>query len=462
MQSDLNDFDLVVIGGGISGLVAAKEFGAERTLVVEARDKLGGSIASVVIDGHLVDAGAEAVATTRHEAIELITELGLAVELERPLRSDARIAVETGLFQIPHGLLGIPSDLNSAEVVSLVGRAAVEEAIWRDALPWSATGEAVTLGGLVRQRLGDSFVDQILAPVIGGVHSADPDRLEVKVLNPEIIKLLEQGHGLIESVKTIRGAGVTPGAPITGLRGGLFRLVAALGSLLAARGVQFRLATKALGIEHDGKRWCIKLDPVGQVRASNLIIAIPPTEAANFFAEIPAVRESMTKIVTADVAIALLAVRSTDLDAAPVGSGVLVSKSRSDVEAKAMTHATAKWQWLAELFGPGRHLLRLSYGRDGRLPDDLRHLGEIAMRDARTLLAPASIEVVEHRVALWPNSLVQQRLGYQANIAELRLALSDLPNVGLVGSGLGGNGVAGVIRQVRECIAEFATAQRAR
>ncbi len=460
MQRDLNDFDLVVIGGGISGLVAAKEFGAERTLVVEARDKLGGSIASVTIDGHLVDAGAEAVATTRREALELMTELGLAAELERPLRSDARIAVETGLFQIPHGLLGIPSDLNSAEVVSLVGCAAVTEASQRDALPWRANGETVTLGGLVRQRLGDSFVDQILAPVIGGVHSADPDRLEVKVLNPEIIKLLEQGHGLIESVRIIRGAGVTPGAPITGLRGGLFRLITALGSLLVAKGVQFRLATTVLGVKHDGKRWWVNLDSGDQISAKSLIIAIPPAAAAKFFTEIPAVRESMAKIVTADVAIALLAVKSTDLDSAPIGSGVLVSKSRSDVEAKAMTHATAKWQWLADLFGPGRHLLRLSYGRDGRLPDGLRHLGELAVRDAHTLLAPSSMEVVEHRVALWPNSLVQQRVGYQANISELKLALSHLPNVGLVGSGLGGNGVAGVIRQVRECIAELAAAQK--
>jgi len=459
-MGDRNDFDLVVIGGGISGLVAAKEFGAERTLVVEARDRLGGSIASIAIDGHLVDAGAEAVATMRGEAIELVTELGLADELERPLRSDARIAVETGLFQIPHGLLGIPSDLNSQEVVALVGSAAVEEAIRRDALPWSADGEVVTLGGLVRQRLGDSFVDKILAPVIGGVHAADPDRLEVRVLHPELLKLLMQGRGLIESVRAIRGTGVTPGAPITGLRGGLFRLIEALGSLLTAKGVQFRLATKALGIKFDGKRWWVNLDSGDQVCAKSLIIAIPPAEAANFFAEASAVRESMKKIVTADVALALLAVKSTDLDAAPVGSGVLVSKSRSDVDAKAMTHATAKWQWLADLFGPGRHLLRLSYGRDGRLPGDLMHLGELAARDARTLLAPASLEVVEHRVAVWPSSLVQQRAGHQANISELKLALSDLPNVGLVGSGLGGNGVAGVIRQVRECVAELATAQR--
>src|SRR5690606_1419919 len=91
----------------------------------------------------------------------------------------------------------------------------------------------------------------------------------------------------------------------------------------------------------------------------------------------------------ASVELVTLVLDAPALDAAPRGTGVLVVQGTPGVTAKALTHSSAKWQWLADAAG-GRHVVRLSYGRagetnplDGRSDDEVTAL---ALADAAALL----------------------------------------------------------------------------
>ena len=72
---------VVVVGGGISGLVAAWQLVEQEGLppaevtVLEARDRVGGVLLRREVAGNPVDLGAESVLTTRTEALDLIEEL---------------------------------------------------------------------------------------------------------------------------------------------------------------------------------------------------------------------------------------------------------------------------------------------------------------------------------------------------------------------------------------------------
>src|SRR6185503_6371561 len=73
---------VTVVGGGISGLVAAYRLRqllgpAARITLIEQTDRLGGKLRTVVLAGIRYDVGAEAFLNRRPEAVALATELGL-------------------------------------------------------------------------------------------------------------------------------------------------------------------------------------------------------------------------------------------------------------------------------------------------------------------------------------------------------------------------------------------------
>jgi protoporphyrinogen/coproporphyrinogen III oxidase len=70
---------VVVVGGGISGLVAARALAGAglQVTVLEAAGRWGGKINSTVLDGIRLDVGAESLLARRPEGLALIESLGL-------------------------------------------------------------------------------------------------------------------------------------------------------------------------------------------------------------------------------------------------------------------------------------------------------------------------------------------------------------------------------------------------
>src|SRR4051794_228910 len=78
----VGDVDAVVVGAGISGLVAARELrrAGASVQVLEARDRVGGKIHTVDVGGCAVDLGAHWVGPTQRRFLALLEELGIATE----------------------------------------------------------------------------------------------------------------------------------------------------------------------------------------------------------------------------------------------------------------------------------------------------------------------------------------------------------------------------------------------
>ncbi|WP_374947528.1 FAD-dependent oxidoreductase, partial [Agreia sp.] len=79
-----SDFDVVVIGAGVAGLVAARECARKglRVIVLDAAETPGGFVATHEVDGIRLDSGAESFATRGGEkgkpgpVAALIADLG--------------------------------------------------------------------------------------------------------------------------------------------------------------------------------------------------------------------------------------------------------------------------------------------------------------------------------------------------------------------------------------------------
>ena len=364
---------VIVVGGGIAGLVASRILarGGIRVTLLESGGALGGKVRPHVIDGIELDAGAESFATRGGTVAALATELGLGPDIVAPTAAGAWLATAAGtVLPLPKaGLLGIPSVPLAKDVIAVVGLAGALRAQLDSLLSGFVASKEPSFGRLVRKRMGSAVLDRLVAPVATAIHSAHPDDLLVDLVAPRLRTAILAEGSLSKAVLTLRGA-APAGAAVQGIRGGVFRLVDALASeLLADPEVDVRLGTSV--VDADGTS--VTLTDGSRLDATAVVLT---TQIRSGTGDAVGVTRG------ADITLATLVLGPGALDDAPRGTGVLVAAGAPGIRAKALTHATAKWPWLAEL-AAGRQVLRLSYEAAPASDAELR---EIARTDAERML----------------------------------------------------------------------------
>jgi oxygen-dependent protoporphyrinogen oxidase len=340
---------VIVVGAGIAGLVAARRLvlGGRDVVVLEASDRAGGQVARHTVAGLELDAGAESFATRGGTVAGLADRLGLGDEIVRPAELPAWLHRRDGTaIPLPAtSLLGIPSLALAPDVIGAIGTRAAFRAALDLLIPATVGAKSETLGELVRRRMGPAVLEQLVAPVVRGVHSADPDDLSVERAAPGLRAALAREGSLSHAVASLRLRSPA-GSQVAGIRGGVVTLVDRLLADLERFGVPVRLGVAIDEVAADRVR-------VGdEVLHGDVLIAAPDVGGERA----PGRRISLVTLV----------VDQPDLAAGPRGTGVLVELGAPDVRARALTHLTVKWPWLAERSG-GLQALRLSYdgGPDG-------------------------------------------------------------------------------------------------
>lgn len=363
---------VIVVGGGIAGLVAARELvaGGVRVTLFEASDRLGGKVARHTVGGVELDAGAESFATRGGTVAALLAELGLESAIVAPSAGGAWLQPrDGGALPLPSaGLLGIPSVPLARDVIEIIGLHGALRAQLDSLMSGFVGAKERNLGALVRKRMGRAVLERLVAPVAGAIHSTRPDELDVDVVAPRLRAAVLSEGSLAKAVLTLRAA-APAGSAVQGVSGGLFQLADALANDLEGR-ADVVLGARVVALDDAG----VTLDDGSHHPADRVVLATelqPPTGTP--------------------ITLATLLVTAPALDDAPRGTGVLVTSGAPGVFAKALTHATAKWAWLAERTG-GAHVLRLSYETAPDSDDELR---ELARKDAERLLGvplpPASV-----------------------------------------------------------------------
>ncbi|WP_413543761.1 protoporphyrinogen/coproporphyrinogen oxidase [Citricoccus nitrophenolicus] len=500
----------VVVGGGISGLLAAWELAraGHRTTLVEATDSLGGCVAPRHLglpagESVTLDAGAESFAVRIPAVRELIDELGLGPAVVEPNPAGSWLYLPPAEPGIPHravpsprlGLVGIPGDLEAPEVAEALGPAALARA--RQDLDSARSVERwqrilhgagpVTVGELVRDRMGDGVLERLVAPVVAGVHSADPDTVDLRTVAPGLLEALVEHGSLSRAVAARRGV-APPGAAVASLHGGMNTLTAALAEELGRLGVRTLTNTRAVSLERGvpgrgaaTRGWTVTLagSAAQTVTAERVVVATDGPRAWDLLA--PVSRDALAATDRppegAGVALVTLVAEAPGLDGNPRGTGLLVSPSVPGevVGAKALTHISAKWDWVPRALGAGsggsRHALRLSYGRVSDAPDSTApgfrtpdaDLLRMAVEDAAALTGVDRSELadglLDASVVRWRSALPAATPAHRARVGAARAWLEDEPGLDAVGAWVSGTGLAAIVADVRRRIGGTPDAQ---
>ena len=182
---------VAVIGGGITGLVAAyriKREGHEITLF-EASERVGGVIQTVRSEGFLGECGPNTILETSPLIGELISDLDLKGRLlySNP-EAENRYILRNGK---PTLLPSSPPAFFRSELFS----AKAKLRLLAEPLIRRAPADAEeNLAEFVLRRLGREFLDYAINPFVAGVYAGDPARLSVKEAFPKL-HALEQKYG---------------------------------------------------------------------------------------------------------------------------------------------------------------------------------------------------------------------------------------------------------------------------
>lgn len=440
--------DVVVVGAGIGGLVVGRELAAagRSVLVLDGRDAPGGSVRAHTVAGLRLDAGAESFATRGSIVAKLVGDLGLADDICLPAGVGAWVELPGGPRPMPTGgVLGLPAHPFAPQVRRTLGPLGSVRAALDLVAPARLGAGSGTLGALVRARMGDRVVDRMVRPVVGGIHGADPDQVTLAALAPHLTSALGADGvrgSLTRAVRAVQAVAPS-GSAVQGIAGGMHRLTDALTDGLRASGGELRVRTPATDIGAEPGGWFVA-SPDATWHTRTLVLAAPPPGALPGLGAVEADPGAPVVLVT-------LVLDDRRLDEAPRGTGVLVAPGVNGVRATALTHATAKWAWLAQAAGPGRHVLRLSYKGLDDLPTDREALVALALADASRLLGVAldAADIVGHDVVRWTRALPRPSAAHLAAVTAVREAVAASPGLFVTGGWVAGSGLAAVVADAR-------------
>ncbi|KUR65995.1 MULTISPECIES: protoporphyrinogen oxidase [Paenarthrobacter] len=461
----------VVVGGGVSGLVAARELAMAgiAVTVLEASESWGGCVGSHVVAGLSLDSGAESFATRSSAVADLVRELGIGGQIVAPRPGGAWVQLPEGARELPKtGILGIPANPWDPEVRRSLGFLGALRASMDRILPagLGTSAELTSVSQLVRTRMGKRVLERLVEPVVGGVHSADPALLDVDMVAPGLRDGVRANGSLAAAVaaqrKAARGAGSAPakaGSAVAGLKGGMHTLIGALVKDLQDRGVVLLTHQRVDGIRKAGTGWQVSAGD-STYDAGRLVVALDGPAAVGLLADSVPALAGLRPEAGPLVSLVTLVVDLPELDSRPRGTGILVAPQTPGIRAKALTHATSKWDWLAGEAGPGTHVVRLSYGRlvgvdgsDGQAASvmDDQSLLSAAVEDASNLLTVpiTRADVVDWDVVRWEGALPFAAVGHKQRVAEVRRVCGAVEGLAVVGGWLAGNGLAAVVADTR-------------
>ena len=476
---------IAIVGGGIAGLAAAFEIekaraenpGIQYTLY-ESRPRLGGSLASEVVDGAVLEEGPDSFLTEKPAAADLCRELGLESEL-LPSNDAARktcIVVHNRLVPCLTASCssfppGSPPPRLRPFSASPPSCAWPSNCLHPPRL--GHTGDE-SVAALVERHYGAEAVDRLADPLLSGIYGGSAAQLSAGAVLPRLVEMetrfgsLTRGmlaaHRKMQSrpkgpSQSPNGGAAAPRSIFTALRGGMSQLVGALVARLDPGSL--RLNTSVASVERAASGWKVEAADASEPY-DGLIVATPAWSAAQFLASVDAaLADELAAIPYSSSITVNLIYDESRLGRLPQGFGFLVPAS----EGRAMLACTFAHRKFLGRTPPGKAVFRAFLGgvhREAQLAEPDARLIATVRRELTEILGPrtlpSALEPEQARVARWPRAMAQYAVGHRQRMERIAARVADLPGLCLAGNAYDGIGIPDCIRLGRQAARDLIAA----
>jgi oxygen-dependent protoporphyrinogen oxidase len=429
---------VVVIGGGITGLSAARRLAdaGASFLLCEAGRRLGGKIVTERIGGFIIEGGPDCFLAAKPDGLGLVRQLGLEGRLctTDPAHRGTYVRKGATLHRLPEGLTGLVptriAPLLTTRSLSLLGRArAGLEAL----LPSRPTEGDESIAAFARRRFGREAYDWLIEPLLSGIYAGDGEQLSLAATFPILAELERTEGSVLRAMARRRG----PGGFVT-LSGGLGELVDVLSRRLPRE--RLRLDTPVLGVERSGTAYRVRVADGSTITSDRVILALPAPAAAQLVAPLdPRIGRELRGIPFVSTA-------TVSLGFAPGAAGQrlggygFVSPRAAGGPIVAGTWTSNKFAGRAPLAGT---LVRFFLGRAGSesVVDQSDDQIVAIARAELTRLCGVTATPALVRVFRWPASMPQYVVGHLERLERLDELMRGVPGLLLAGASYRGVGI---------------------
>ncbi|MFN8470997.1 MAG: protoporphyrinogen oxidase [Anaerolineae bacterium] len=464
---------VVVVGGGIAGLATAYylQRGARasnlelKCTLVESDSRLGGKIVTDSEGGFVVEGGPDSFLTQKPWALQLCRELGLSDRLIGTNQTRPVTILWKGRFRpLPEGVfLIVPTRFMPFALSSLFSPLGKLRMALDMVIPARRETSDESVADFIRRRLGSEALERLADPLMGGVHTSDPERQSLLASFPRFVDVERKYGSLIRGMLAARRAAPPPTAKplpaFMSLRGGVQELVTALGEHLDT--VDVRLGLSVTDVEpQNGGGYRVTLDDGSAIDADAVVLAVPARVAApmvqDFAPELAAHLAGIRYISTATVS---LGYRRSDIQHPLDSSGFLIPTQEG--------HRISGCTWSSTKFAnrapDDRVLLRCFIGRPTDQATPLLPEAELVRiaRDELRALMGITAEPILTRVYRWRDGHPQYDVGHLDRMAEMDRLVAAQPGLYLTGSSYRGVGLPDCVHNA-SLVAEALLKQYAR
>jgi oxygen-dependent protoporphyrinogen oxidase len=464
---------LVIVGGGITGLSAARaalaqgrEKGREVSItVLERAPRFGGKMVTERVDGYLLDGGPDSWVVTKPQATALVKALGLGGTVIGTNEANRRyyVAWDDQLHPVPEGLvLGVPTQIGPllrTHLFTWRGKARMGLEPFIPARQLGEDGDE-SIADFATRRLGREAAERLVAPLLGGVSGGDANDISVRASFPQLLQMEREHGSLVRGMRAARrerlkaqaqasqggGKGMT-GSAFVSLEGGVGELPRVMAERLAADGVSLRSGVGVDAVVKSSGGYLVRLSTGATLEADKVLLAVPGYAAAELVKPLDGDAAGvLSKIEYGSTATVFLGYRRDAIGHPLAGVGFVVPRAARR-PALAGTWVSSKWDHRAP---PDHVLLRVFLGgawAQSVLKGSDGDLVTVARGELRTLMG-VDAEPDMTRVFRFDRSAAQMKVGHLAAMHGLHEKLAQrLPGLLVAGGGYDGVGIPDCIRQ---------------
>jgi protoporphyrinogen/coproporphyrinogen III oxidase len=457
--------EVVIIGGGISGLSAAYRLLSDKSFregpigvtLIEESSRLGGALCTEKQGEFVVEHGADSFITNKPWAKQLCLDLGLKDEIVETSETNRRslIAFKGELHPVPDGFRMIAPTLFwpfvKSDLFTWAGKLRVAMELF------TAKGQPQddeSVSSFVARHFGHELLERAAQPLVGGIYTGNVNELSAQATLPVFVDLEAKYGSVIRGLKheekdRSQLASGARYAMFNSLRDGVGALIDRLAKQFPAD--RLLLNSTVLSLRKTSQKWAVVLADGSTVEADAVIITTAASQAGLLLETIdPDLAALLKNIQNASSVVINFLFRRKDVYDDLKGFGFVVpsSENRSIIAVSAIS---AKYENRAP-----EEMLMLRVFMGGSLDHNLNRLDEhdlkqLALSDINSYLKTRS-DPIKSWFKRWPESMPQYNVGHKLLVAQIQEKLEGQPRLALAGNSYEGVGIPDCIMSAEKAV----------